>query len=135
MMDSSNYTNRNRIIRFGHRFDPEETGSIETHLAQLDGINHYHFEEASLSVSYRFPVLTLGVVLKQVNASVRKTPFSPGHRLWYAIIAFMENNERDSQLMPRGWQRRIEDISAYYFQRRRESNTYVSRQSWRDYNK
>lgn len=117
------------------RFHSPDGTAIREALGALSPQPELRPSGRELEIDYPFPSLSMVEIWQALAVSGAADQLRAGSRLHCQARAFLEENERDRLLAPRGWRYHAREIHAQYFERRRLRAGDAQRQQWRKHEK
>lgn len=84
--------------------------AIVAELNNIEAVTSLTIDSTDLTINYNFPDLVISSVWQIINHHTDTIAFNYVDKLWYGLIAWKEDNERDHLYSRSGWDRYIQDI-------------------------
>jgi len=110
LTNMQSHLKRTRTLHLPDVIATAHTQAIIDELNNIDAVTSVELDGSALTIDYNFPEIVFGTIWQIINRQMDTDASGMFTRFRYALIAWMEDNERAHLCAHSGWNRYIQDI-------------------------
>ena len=107
---------RTWTIHLADDISEEEIQAISKTFVESESILNFKFDKNRLIIEYVFPTMTFNDIWRVISRIVSTNKIGAIQKLWYRLMVYMEENERNHHIILGGWQKYVQDIYVTHYQ-------------------